>query len=103
MGQPKPFNKLSPAELERLALLSEELGEAQQAIGKILRHGYKSVHPYGGLNNRENLEIELGDVQAAIGMMTGARDLRADQIADWAECKRERVQQYLHHQSRAKP
>lgn len=31
------FNGLTPAEAERLALLLEELGEAQQAIGKILR------------------------------------------------------------------
>lgn len=37
------FNQLSPAEAERLALLSEELGEAQQAIGKILRHGQPSM------------------------------------------------------------
>jgi hypothetical protein len=36
------FNGLAPAETERLALLLEELGEAQQAIGKILRHGYES-------------------------------------------------------------
>lgn len=39
------FNGLTPAEAERLALLSEELGEAQQAIGKILRHGYDSSNP----------------------------------------------------------
>jgi hypothetical protein len=37
------FNSLTPAELERLSLLLEELGEAQQAIGKILRHGYKEL------------------------------------------------------------
>lgn len=35
-------NKLNDAQSERLALLLEELGEAQQAIGKILRHGYQS-------------------------------------------------------------
>jgi hypothetical protein len=39
------FNRLTPAEAERLALLLEELGEAQQIIGKILRHGYESYHP----------------------------------------------------------
>ena len=32
------FNKLSDAETERLAILAEEMGEAQQAIGKIIRH-----------------------------------------------------------------
>lgn len=40
IGMDEPFNDLSNAELERLALLLEELGEAQQVIGKILRHGY---------------------------------------------------------------
>jgi hypothetical protein len=32
-------NELSDAEVERLAILAEEMGEAQQCIGKILRHG----------------------------------------------------------------
>ena len=35
-----PFNELSPAEVERLAILAEEMGEAIQVIGKVLRHGY---------------------------------------------------------------
>ena len=39
---------LTLSRLERLALLLEELGEAQQVIGKILRHGYDSRHPDGG-------------------------------------------------------
>lgn len=34
------FNGLSPAEVERLALLAEECGEVIQTVGKILRHGY---------------------------------------------------------------
>jgi hypothetical protein len=41
------FNGLTPAEAERLALLAEECGEVIQAIGKVLRHGYESRHPYG--------------------------------------------------------
>ena len=36
------FNNLSPPEDERLAILTEELGESLQAIGKIFRHGYDS-------------------------------------------------------------
>ena len=34
-----PFNGLTPAEAERLALLMEECGEVVQIIGKVLRHG----------------------------------------------------------------
>ncbi len=63
------FNGLSPAEAERLAYLLEELGEVQQVIGKILRHGYASSHPDGGPTNRELLAAELGDVIAAICLM----------------------------------
>ena len=54
-------NELTPAESERLALLSEEMGEAIQAIGKILRHGYESTGPKTIVRNRTSLEKELGD------------------------------------------
>ena len=93
------FNGLTEAEAERLALLLEEMGEAQQAIGKILRHGYESTHPDGGPTNRESLERELGDVQAAINMLIDARDLRQMEIDAARLRKRKRVQQYLHHQA----
>ena len=42
----KPFNELTPAEAGAiLRLLAEEMGEALQVVGKILRHGYESYHP----------------------------------------------------------
>lgn len=43
------FNQLTPA---------EECGEVIFAIGKILRHGYKSYHPEGSTDNREDLRRE---------------------------------------------
>ncbi len=39
------FNRLTPAEAERLAMLAEEAAEVIQIVGKILRHGYASYHP----------------------------------------------------------
>lgn len=94
------FNNLTPAELERLALLSEELGEAQQAIGKIMRHGYASHHPHGYKpgTNRDQLEMELGDVMAAVNMMCEGEDLSGVAMSEYARQKRERVKAYLHHQ-----
>lgn len=92
------FNGLSPAEAERLALLLEELGEAQQAIGKILRHGYESSHPAGGETNRVALEREIGDVWCAIEMMFSAGDLNALSATAASELKALRVHHYLHHQ-----
>lgn len=52
----KPFNELNPAQVELLALLAEEMGEAIQAIGKVLRHGYESYHPVTEDGNRESLD-----------------------------------------------
>lgn len=92
------FNRLSPEEAERLALLLEELGEAQQAIGKILRHGYGSRHPDGGPTNREALEREMGDVLAALDLLVAAEDLDGGQaIVYHRRQKAGKVGKYLHH------
>ena len=94
------FNQLSPAEAERLALLSEELGEAQQAIGKILRHGYESQNPFEpGPTNRDRLEKECGDVRHAMIRLCEAGDLSKERIHKCADLKRENVKPYLHHQA----
>lgn len=94
----KRFNELSPAEDERLTLLMEECAEVIQAIGKIKRHGYKSFHPSGGPDNRENLEMELGDVMHIIDRMVRARDISRDSITAYKNAKADRIGKYLHHQ-----
>lgn len=99
-----PFsNELSDAELERLAILSEELGEAQQCIGKIIRHGYESYNPVvdTGRTNRRDLEQELGDVVFAIMQMAGNRDVSRAAIERRSDEKREKIKRYLHHQTAA--
>lgn len=93
------FNQLTPAEAERLALLAEELGEATQAIGKILRHGYESTHPDGGPTNREALVRECGDVYHAIWRLIGAGDIDGNLMSQRADDKAKSVAKYLHHQS----
>ena len=94
------FNGLTDAQAERLAVLGEELGEAQQAIGKILRHGYESYHPLAVQteSNREALQRELGDLLHAMNRMTSASDLDPLSIAMRAESKPEKIKPYLHHQ-----
>ena len=91
------FNRLTPAEAERLALLMEECAEVQQVIGKILRHGYASRHPAGGPDNRSLLERELGDIDAARALLIKARDLDEQAIDRHANAKMARVREYLHH------
>ena len=95
------FNNLTPGEAERLALLAEECGECIQAIGKILRHGYESVHPEGrdqGRNNRDNLVREVGDIRAALSILCEAGDLDENDIVSARTEKLQRVGKYLHHQ-----
>lgn len=75
------FNKLTPAEAERLAMLAEECGEVIQVIGKILRHGYDSFHPADpSVTNRDLLGRELTDlltVAASLCRGQGARGFPA--------------------------
>jgi len=94
------FNKLSPAEAERLYLLLEELGEAQQMIGKVLRHGYESHHPEDKnmVSNRVLLEKELGHVRHAMIRLCDEGDLSKEYIHACAKIKAETVKPYLHHQ-----
>lgn len=94
------FNQLTPAEAERLALLAEEMGEAIQIIGKILRHGYESHNPNDALRttNRSLLEKELGDVRFAMIFLCDSGDLNKKNIHDFAKLKNLKVGQYLHHQ-----
>lgn len=95
------FNKLSPSELERLAVLSGELNEAAGVVAKILRYGYEASNPFdpSGETNREALERELGDVANGIRMLCVAGDLAADRITAWAAEKQQTIGKWLHHQS----
>lgn len=95
------FNKLTPAQAERLALLLEELGEAQQAIGKILRHGYESRSPLlqgATRNNRDDLEEEVGHVVAAIRILRNSGDIRTDMVESYTQHKLRNIGAWLHHQ-----
>jgi len=97
-----PFNDLSAAEAERLAILSEECAEIIQAVSKILRHGYENYHPYTEddfhATNRKDLEREIGDVSAVITMMVKRGDLKAASIEKYAKVKPDRMEPYLHEQ-----
>lgn len=72
------FNKLTPAEAERLAMLAEECGEVIQIVCKILRHGMHYTHPVSGKTNARLLSEELCDVQ------TVAAQLRSDGVPEFS-------------------
>lgn len=92
----QPFNQLTNARAERLHILLEELGEAQQAIGKILRHGYESG--WNGSNNRRDLEKELGHVAYAVEMLMDKGDISGTNGSHSRADKRLSIQPFLHHQ-----
>lgn len=85
------FSNLTPAEQERLAVLLEEMGEAVQVIGKILRHGWTptdyAAQPPRPYDNRADLERELGDVRAAMIRLCSADDLSKSVIHARANAK----------------
>ena len=102
-----PFNQLTPAGAERLAVLAEELGEAVavmgsalQAIGKVLRHGYEGSNliDIAAVSNREALERELGDVRHAMIQLCNGGHVSKAAIHARADRKAEAIGQYLHHQ-----
>jgi NTP pyrophosphatase (non-canonical NTP hydrolase) len=94
----KAFNQLTPGEAERLAYLGEELGEAIQAIGKILRHGYESRDPtkQDSKTNREQLEIELRDVMTATTLLVARREVNQYVIMD-VDSKLLEIEKWLHY------
>lgn len=91
---------LTPAQIERLALLAGELCEAGQAIAKIVRHGWLNTHPDfpGGPTNLEQLESELGHVHAALALMYEAHDIQEAEVLESMRAKLEKVHRFLYHQ-----
>ena len=97
------FNGLAPAEAERLAMLVEECAEVIQIVGKILRHGYESYHPYdmGGLSNRGLLSKEITDVAAVLSAMDDAEDIDLPAPSECRAAWRQKLR-YSHHQEQPK-
>lgn len=80
---------------ERLACLSEELGEAVQAIGKTSRHGLDS-NWLAGPTNREDIAREVGQVIAVAMLMVDAGDLSMEDIETGEIEKYTSIQSFLH-------
>lgn len=93
------LNGMAKDEIERLAILMEECGEVVLACGKILRHGYESFNPdkiEDGVDNRCDLEKELGDVVYAMRLMYAHADVDFTRVQEFASTKPERIRPYLH-------
>ena len=97
-----PFNKLTPAESERLALLIEEAGEVIQAATKVLRHGWNSYDPTlppgKAMSNRASLEKEMGHYEHATRRMFSAVDVDCTIVGHYCDRKADTIGQWMHHQ-----
>lgn len=98
--QPAHYNMLSPAEVERLAILMEEYSEVIHIGCKTLRHGFESKNPLAEHRgtNREQLQREIGDASAATSRMLRAEDISTEAIDAAAQFKLKYGNKYLHHQ-----
>lgn len=87
------------AQHERLSVLVEELGEVQQVIGKILRHGIDSFNPLDASEetNRTKLEKELADVNLMVLHMIDHGDVDVNNINEYTEKKVDKINRWLHH------
>jgi len=94
------FNKLTPAETERLAMLAEEAAEIVQIVGKILRHGYDSYNPNAEkITNRVLLNQEIVDLMAVTKAMVINNDIH-DQHVDDIYRAWQRKLKWSHHQDK---
>jgi NTP pyrophosphatase (non-canonical NTP hydrolase) len=92
------FNKLTPAEQERLAHLAEEASEVAVIANKIIRHGWttidNSVTPSVVYRNRDLLRHEICDVLGAIYRMATALDIDPKILTETPKISN----RYMHHQ-----
>ena len=89
-------NHLTPAEVERLAVIIEECGEVIQAATKVLRHGYEFHHPETGVPNRAALRREIIDLLAVLSIASrfGDHQIIVDEEIDDVI---DRKQRWLHY------
>jgi hypothetical protein len=91
---------LSPSEIERLSLLSEECAEVIQIVSKIIRHGYNSYNPNDSkfITNSNLLNNELGDIEAILYLMKIKGDPIIENNNEDLQKTLKRKFNYLHHQ-----
>lgn len=83
---------------EILCITQEECAEVSQAVSKIFRFGWESTHPKTGVNNKEHLEEEIGDLLAMVDIMiekciisdsavNEARQKKKEKLKVWSSIK----------------
>ena len=85
---------------EIFCITQEECAEVTQAISKIFRFGFDSVHPVTGKSNMDSLQEEVGDLLAMIDILVekciisdssinAARQAKKEKLKIWSNIYKE--------------
>lgn len=90
-------NMMTPAEAEALEILIEECSEVIKAATKALRHGWEATADGVSYDNRNDIEVELGQLDHAAGMVIALSSLKIENIRNACNTKRADIEKWLHH------
>lgn len=76
---------------EVFCITQEECAEVTQAISKIFRFGFDSIHPTTGKSNMQSLEEEVGDLLAMIDIMVEKCIVSDSNINQARKAKKEKL------------
>jgi len=77
---------------EVMLITQEECAEVTQAISKVFRFGFLSMH--NGKNNRQHLEEEIGDLCCMLDLLREANLINWQNVIDASEKKREKLRKW---------
>ena len=76
---------------EIFCITQEECAEVTQAISKIFRFGFDSVHPVTNKSNMQSLEEEVGDLLAMVDIMVEKCIISDSNVNEARKAKREKL------------
>ena len=76
---------------EIMDILQEECAEVIQAISKIRRFGIDTIGPYSKNTNREELEIEIGDLTEMVALLAEKKVVDMYKIIEHSNAKRQKL------------
>ena len=79
---------------EVLCITQEECSEVSQSVSKIFRFGWESKHPKTGVNNKEHLEEEIGDLLCMIDILVEKCIISDNEINIARQAKREKLKNW---------
>ena len=79
---------------EVLCITQEECSEVSQSVSKIFRFGWESKHPKTGVNNKEHLEEEIGDLLCMVDILIEKSIISDSEVNAARKAKREKLKQW---------